>query len=209
MSEQAQEATQQDAQAATAETTATETAARVETFDREYVEKLRKEAADYRTRATAAEAKVKATEEKDLSELELARKQAAEAAALAQQHEAALKSERLRGNIERTAAKLGFANLEIAARLVPQDAITYDDAGNATNVESLLAQILTDNPYLRGVVQSGATTNAATRNQAEPVRTDADIRAEMNGAGVRPFDHNRATRMGGGAMPLRPKENAV
>lgn len=214
MSEQAQAAgaTTEAQEATTAETTATTTqqattdaGQQPETFDRAYVENLRREAAGYRKRATDAEAKVKASEDAQLSELELAKKQAQESAEQAKAAADELKSERLRGTIERTATKLGFADADVAEALLKRDAITYGEDGQPANIEQLLAAILTEKPYLKRAVQSGATTNAATRNQGEPERTDDAIRAEVFGTGVHPFDHRRVAQRGGGAMPLRVK----
>lgn len=212
MSEQAQEAgaTTEAQEATTAETAATTTqqattdaGQQPETFDRAYVENLRREAAGYRKRATDAEAKVKAAEDAQLSELELAKKQAQESADAAKAAAEELKSERLRGTIERTATKLGFADADIAEALLKRDAITYGEDGQPANIETLLSAILTEKPYLKRAVQSGATTNAATRNQGDAGQTEADMRADIYGSSATMFDPVAARQRGGGVMPMQ------
>lgn len=217
MSEQAQAAgaTTEAQEATTAETTATTTqqattdaGQQPETFDRAYVENLRREAAGYRKRATDAEAKVKSAEDAQLSELELAKKQAKESAEQAKAAADELRSERLRGTIERTATKLGFADADVAEALLKRDAITYGEDGQPANIEQLLAAILTEKPYLKRTVQSGATTNAATRNQAEPQKTYAQRRDEIYGSGLNPFDPGVARSSGGGVYSPDPSNTA-
>lgn len=54
----------------------------------------------------------------------------------------------IRADIRTHATALGFANPAIAHRLVDVDAVTFDDAGEPTNIEALLKEVAKAEPYL-------------------------------------------------------------
>lgn len=174
------------------------------TFDEAYVKQLRKEAADYRKRATEAEAKVKASEDAQLSELEKAQKQAADALASAERAEAALKAERLRGAVTRTATKLGFADVDDAARFLDENAVERDDAGNPTNLDKLLGDVLKAKPYLKGQPANAAAMNPA-RSQTGQLTEEQQLRDLIYGNATGFFDPRVAVERGGGIAEFGAK----
>jgi hypothetical protein len=120
-----------------------------ETFDRAYVEKIRREAADARKRAQTAEAKIREREDSEKSELEKAQAAAKSAADRAEALEAKLRKLNVRTTIEREARKLGFVDEDVAYRLVDTDDLDLDDDGVPTNATELLEEILKKRPYLK------------------------------------------------------------
>ena len=147
-------------------------------FDAEYVQKLRQEAADYRTKHNAAQGELQKLKDAQLSETDRAKKEATDALAKAQQLEADLKSARVQAGIAVQANGLKIVDADAAYRLLDQGAIQFDDQGKPTNLKELLAQLIKDKPYL--IDKPGATTNANN-----PGRDTKEItRAAYNQMGV-------------------------
>jgi len=136
---------------------------RTETFDADYVKKLRQEAAEYRKRATAAEGKVKEFETAALSESEKLAKQAQEAAERATALEQQLRQERVQRAIVTAAAKAGLP-AELAARLVD---VEYDEAGNPQGVDAAVAKLAEQYPQLVGKGAPTSTTSATHPNRGQ------------------------------------------
>lgn len=108
--------------------------------DRE-IEKLRKEAASYRT-------KLREFEDRDKSELQKALDRAEQAEKAHEAERAARRQDRLQMASFTAARKLGFRNPDIAYRLLDVDDIDFGDDGNAKNVETLLEKVAKAEPYL-------------------------------------------------------------
>jgi len=113
--------------------------------------KLRSEAQGLRKRLKELEDAKKATDDAQLSEVEKAKKGLTEAAAKAEAAEAALRTERIGREVERTAAKLHL-DPELAGRLVTADMLEFDDEGKPTNTEKVLKGLIAKWPHL--VVQA-------------------------------------------------------
>lgn len=136
------------------------------------------EAARYRTENKALAAKVaeyeaakRAAEEAQMSELEKAQRRLSEY----QQQEAEWQMERQQWRIAQSvqmhAARLGIVDVDAASRLLDTAALEYDESGQPTNAEALLAAMLEQRPWLRG-----AQTPAAP-SQQQPPRPSAGLPA--------------------------------
>lgn len=119
-----------------------------DTFDRAYVEGLRRENAKHRTRATEAEGKLADIEREQMSELDKAKAGEKDEKALRISAEKALASERLSNFVRGQASK--FHNPQDAVDLIDLGSIEVDDDGdpNKEAVEKLLAAVAKDKPYL-------------------------------------------------------------
>lgn len=108
------------------------------------IKKLRHESAGYRKRAQAAEAELKKFQDAQKTDLEKAQSQLEEL----QKSNAALKREVVNSKVERQAQALGFADPQLATRLVAGD-LEFDDDGAPTNAKELLEAILAKHPGLK------------------------------------------------------------
>jgi hypothetical protein len=125
-------------------------------FDEAYVQTLRSESADYRTKLRAAEEKLTKLENAQLSETERAKKEATDAQTKAQQLEKDLKDSRVRAEIAVQAPGLKIVDADAAHKLLDGGAIQFDDQGKPTNVKTLLEVLVKDKPFL--IQQAGTTT---------------------------------------------------
>lgn len=138
------------------------------TFDLAYVKQLRQEAADWRTKGKALEAKVKATEDAQLSEVDKAKKAATEAVAQAAQAVEALKAEQTARAVETAAFKLGL-DPGLASALVTPAMLEYDkETGKPTNVDAVLAALLKKWPQLKPAAPAPAGINATDGRGGTP-----------------------------------------
>jgi hypothetical protein len=139
------------------------------------------EAARYRTENKTLAAKVaeyeaaqKAAEEAQMSELEKAQRRISEY----QQQEAEWQIERQQWRIAQAvqthAARLGIVDVDAASRLLDTSALDYDESGNPTNADALLAAMLEQRPWLRG---AQTTAPAAPTSPAQPFRPSAGLPA--------------------------------
>lgn len=119
-----------------------------ENFSREYVEGLRKEAAENRRKAATAEAKLKEQDDAKLSETERLQKERDEARTKAEQIEARARQRVIRSEVRVVASELGFADPSDAHRFLDDDAIELDDDGEPKNVKALLEKLAKDKSYL-------------------------------------------------------------
>lgn len=199
--DQASGTEQQDqASAAASTTTASATTGqsqeqKAETFDREYVEKLRKENADHRTRATKAEAELakhKQAQETEAEKVQRERDEAAQRAATAEQ---ALKLERVSNAVITAAAKRGV-DPELAVRLMATEAVEYDADGRPTKVDAALDALIKKFPQLAATQSGGssAANGARSANGGQPTETDAERRQRILGGGAGIFAPPAAAR---------------
>lgn len=139
-----------------------------ETFDRDYVEKLRREAAGYRTQLKDAQDRLKSFEDADLSERQKLQKQLDD---LKKQQEAAndaLRQERARLAIVKAAARHGLP-ASLAERLVD---VEYDDEGNPKDVDAAVKKLAAEYPQLVAGSGGGSPTNPASGKKTTLTRDD-------------------------------------
>lgn len=118
-----------------------------ETFDLAYVQQLRKEAAAYRTKAKALEDAKVQEEQAKLGDLEKATKQLEASQKRIQELEATLKQERTRWAVAAAAQRLNLDG-ELAASLVKESEIEYDENGQPQNPEKHLKALVQKWPQL-------------------------------------------------------------
>lgn len=138
---------------------AKETGQEPETFSRDYVQTLRKEAAQYRKAAQDAAAKVASFEAQQMSEaekLQAAAKSAQEQAQAARQE---LQQARAEVAIARAAASLGVDPRKLA-RLVT---VEFDADGQPVNVDQAAAAVLNEWPELKPVAATPGATNPSRK----------------------------------------------
>jgi len=115
------------------------------TFDEAYVKSLREENASHRTRATAAEKRLKELEDAKLSDTEKLQKRAEEA----EKSVSAAKTRIARAEVKVAAVDAKIIDPDAAYRLIKDD-IEFDADGEPKNVADLLKKLVTDKPYLVG-----------------------------------------------------------
>lgn len=141
-----------------------------ETFDRDYVEKLRREAASYRTELKDAKEKLKNFEDADLSERQKLQKKLDEAQKAQEAADAALRQERARLAIVKAASKHGLP-AELAEKLVE---VEFDDEGNPTGVEAAVKKLASEYPQLVQGNGTGSPTNPASKKKTTLTREDVE-----------------------------------
>lgn len=120
----------------------------------------------------AAKAELDTLKAGQLSETEKITKRATDAEAKAQAAEAKVKELSTRGEIERQARKLGIVDDDAAYRLLDASKLEYDDAGQPTNAEALLKDLVKAKPYLVQGTGGGNATNPARGQSAALTRED-------------------------------------
>lgn len=138
--------------------------------DPEQVKKLRKEAADYRTKLRAAEKELEERRQAEMTETERLQAKAEQAekdlAVLAEK----AKSQALRAAI----AEDGSIPADLAIPLISGN-VEYDDQGDPTNVRDLLTALAEKYPQLasRPAPNSGQTANPGSVQKQPESREDA------------------------------------
>ncbi len=149
-----------------------------ETFSRDYVEQLRKEAADFRKRATAAETKVTEHEREKLSESERLAAQLADQKARADDLESRYRDALIRTAIEREASKAGAIDPEVVYALVDRSEIAFDDDGRVKGAGKVVKALLEAKPYLVAQESTGGARGVQPTGRAgQPAGRDALIEA--------------------------------
>ena len=151
-----------------------------DTFDRPYVEKLRKEAADTRKRAQAAEAKLKERDDADLSDMEklTARIETAETTMSSQS--TSLREERVVNAVLRAAHELNFHDPTDARGALILDDIDFNEAGypDLKQVTDQLKAVAKAKPYLISTTPTGSGDGAPTGEPVTPAdKFQADVDA--------------------------------
>lgn len=105
------------------------------------------------------------------------------------------------GNVTRPA----FHRPDEAYALLNQGAIEYDDDGQPTNIEALLAELATERPHLvkheRGDIAAGLPTNPSRQQTStEQPESRSGWRNRFYGAGSDLFDPQSAASRGGGVV---------
>lgn len=110
--------------------------------------KLRSEASNLRKRLKAFEEKEQKEQEASMTEQQKKEKQYAESQAAYTSQIEKLQARVVRNEVEKTAAKLGMINPELAHRLIDWAELEFDEDGSPTNAKSILEKIIKDNQYL-------------------------------------------------------------
>lgn len=176
-------------QAANASTTGQEeTGASQDSFDRSYVEKLRAEAADWRTKFQALEREKAEREKAEMSEVERLRVEKEEAEAKIRAAEALLTTERKRMAIISAAGALKFRDPEDAVAHINLDDITLNQDGtpHKGSVEAAVKKIAETKKYLISGTgdADGGSRGAAAPTESEKLKQYAQEIAEAGGVRV-------------------------
>jgi len=169
----AQDAAKQTASAQTSE----------ETFDAEYVRKLRAEAADYRKRLRDLEGRVKTEEETRMPEQERLQKKTKELEQQVTQYQQSLRERTLRYEVMLAASKLGIVDPDAAFRLLDTASLEFDDNGQPKDVERALKALLSNKPYLAAGAGHASATNPAG-GTSKAINGDPMILAARRAAGL-------------------------
>ena len=136
------------------------------TFDAVYVQKLRKEAAEYRKRLRELEKALKEKEEAELSEQERLQRRVAEYEARLADLERERQERTLQYEVKLRASQMGIVDPEAAWRLLDLSAIEFDEDGMPVNIEDALQELVKSKPYLRTqAAPSVSPTNPSRRTQ--------------------------------------------
>lgn len=121
-----------------------------ETFDRAYVESLRKESAGYRKRAVAAEKKLSEEEKAKMDDLTRAQTERDEEKTRADQLEAQLSEMRLSQAVTLEATGANFYDPQDALSLIPRAEIRLDEDGspNKQSVKAAVERLAKAKPHL-------------------------------------------------------------
>jgi hypothetical protein len=153
-----------------------------EAFTREYVEQLRREAADYRKRATTAESKVTEHERQQLSETERLTAEVTDWKAKATDLESKYQTALIRAAVDREANKQGAIDPDAVFALMDRADLKLTDDGAVTGAEKAVKALLDAKPYLKAgdppAQQAGVATRAVPttpRPNAKPQSRDERI----------------------------------
>ncbi len=176
----------EDPQPQAGATTTTEPqAGESESISLDEARKLRSEASNLRKRLKeldAAHNELKTfKEQKEAESLSAQEKQALAQKKIEQQlaeHQAQngtllrqLQEARINNEVFRNASKLNIIDIDAASKLIDASRIDYDDAGNPTNIDTLLKELVKVRPWLAGKAQqqtSGGATNPPRSQTSGP-----------------------------------------
>lgn len=150
-----------------------------ETFDRDYVEKLRSENAKRRSRERELEEKLEAYEKERMSDLEKAQSAATEAQERLASIETELRQERFRNAVISQASASQFTDPEDAVRMIDPSTVTVDEETGIPNRQSLEAavkKLVAAKPYLvaqttGGSGEGGSRGSGGGGEEAERIRS--------------------------------------
>jgi hypothetical protein len=127
-----------------------------ESFSREYVEQLRREAADFRKRATTAENKVTEHERQQLSETERLTAEVTDWKAKATDLESKYQTALIRAAVDREAGKQGAIDPDAVFALMDRTELKLADDGSVAGAEKAVKALLASKPYLVKAEDAGA-----------------------------------------------------
>mgnify|MGYP007071572914 CR=1 FL=1 len=178
------------------EATTQETEAAPE-VDPEQVKKLRKEAADYRTKLRAAEKELEERRQAEMTETERLQAKAEQA-----EKDLAVLAEKAKAGALRAAiAEDGSIPADLAIPLISGN-VEYDEQGDPTNVRDLLTALVEKHPQLAGkpLPSSGQTANPGAAQKQQESREDA--LARIYGGNDRDAIYTNPEAYGGGVVEL-------
>lgn len=160
---------------------------KTETFDRAYVESLRRENAAHRKRADEAERKVKEFESAQLSESERKDRELQELRAKNAELESKHREALIRSAIEREAVAAGAVDPEAVYALCDRSSIELDDAGQVKGAKAAVKALLEAKSYLKksqsgssGVPATGGGSNGGGKDFETRVK---DTQRELQASG--------------------------
>lgn len=129
------------------------------TYDEDYVKKLRDEAASYRTRAKAAEAKAETQQNDVLTKVFSAlginpdpnlefEKQLSAAQLQAQAAEKRANERLIKAEVKSIGAELGIVDMDVAYLLADKDSFEVKDDGTVSGVKEALEKVVEAKPFL-------------------------------------------------------------
>lgn len=86
-----------------------------------------------------------------------------------------LQEARIHNEVLRQSSRLNIIDLDAATKLIDASRIDYDEAGNPTNIDTLLKELVKARPWLAGKAQSQQTSGGATN----PPRSQTSLPLEM------------------------------
>lgn len=158
-----------------------------------YELQLRKEAADNRKRAEAAEKKLKDRETADLSETERLKREAAEAGEKATASETKSRTRIAKAETLTAAVTAKIIDPDAAFQLI-QSKIEFDDEGEPKNISALLTQLVKDKPWLLGEGGAGGDGGAGGANAGKGRSLSKEAVTEL--AKTNPTEFNRRWEAG-------------
>lgn len=86
-----------------------------------------------------------------------------------------LQEARINNEVLRQSSRLNIIDLDAATKLIDTSRIDYDEAGNPTNIDTLLKELVKARPWLAGKAQAQQTSGGATN----PPRSQTSLPLEM------------------------------
>ncbi len=134
------------------------------TFTADYVKRLRQEAATHRIKAKELQEQLEEMQQLTAKERQALEQKLADIEAKALEAEAKYAEAMLRSEVYLAAVRKGFADPELAWKLLDPDQVEWDEEkGRPVNVEALLDEALKKWPFLAGA--GGQTSAMNTRRQ--------------------------------------------
>lgn len=153
-----------------------------DTFDRAYVEGLRKENADYRIRAKKAEDELNEKKKAEMSELEKAQTEVEEERERASRAVAEVDRMRLQMAVTSAAASQNFYDPEDALSLIDRDSISKNDEGeyNKQSVQAAVKRLADSKPHLvKGKNAGAGSGDGGARGQGGGNMTDEERQKQL------------------------------
>lgn len=140
------------------------------------------------------EAKLKGIEDADKTELEKAQAKVAELEQASQTAASERRDLVLRAAVNERAVALGIASPRLALAALDRDAVTFDDAGQPTNLDEALTALLEREPVLKGAPQPP---------------TSVSLNAGSGSGGQRPPDLTAEELQAASALGMTPERYAA
>lgn len=153
-----------------------------DTFDRAYVEKLRREAADYRTRAKAAEEELDEKKKAEMSDLEKAQTTAQQEKERGDKLQSEIDTLRLHMAVTSVANSMNFHDPEDALSLIDSSSIQRNDEGlpNKQSVEAAVKRLAESKPHLvKGKNAGSGSGDGGARGQGGGNMTEEEKRKQL------------------------------
>lgn len=156
-----------------------------ESFSREYVEKLRRENADYRTKYQAAESKLTEQERAKMDAKDRAELERDEAKKSAEKLQNDLRMERIRNAVILEASDKNFHDTEDAVRLIDLTDIKVNDDGSADkrSVKAAVEALAKEKKHLVKGSNPGSGDGGSRGNGVSPADVAAKTSQELQGKG--------------------------
>ncbi len=141
------------------------------------LERVRREAAEYRVKNKELEEKVSAAEKAKMTDLEKAQARVAELERSHAEHTRTAQERAIKYEVQLHAAKLGIIDPDAASKLLDLSQLDYDEDGTPKNAQKLLQDLVKAKPYLIGTQASGSATNPPSTSHGANTFSRAQIAA--------------------------------